>query len=266
MPSSRSVWILLILMSSWSGLGLVSGARPTTQAPITALPRQFHEDHRLLPWCINGIDEPEFKKYPWNEFVPMIQRKYFQDKVEANEVRIEIIMMFKLFTTDWWLCSIFLFRDTNMTLACGQSKYLWREQPPGVEVICIKGVISIWKQLCERSLLKVSKTIKVSKLWRYNVLKNWSIFLDVNLKYNTTEIQGLLVQANFAPYGVGIPMGDFVHPKLFNCVDCEKPVGIPIACRRRTHMHIVVSMQVHFMSYHRFFNWLYYLFYCSIHL
>lgn len=58
-------------------------SKKTTPAPITSVPVKFHENHRPIQWCVNGVDEPEFQKYPWSEFRPILQRKYY-DHFLAN--------------------------------------------------------------------------------------------------------------------------------------------------------------------------------------
>lgn len=75
------------LLFLWNIFALVGvhgqkGKKPTP-APVTSVPVKFHENHRSIQWCVNGVDEPEFQKYPWSEFKPILQRKFY-DHFLAN--------------------------------------------------------------------------------------------------------------------------------------------------------------------------------------
>ncbi|ODM97619.1 hypothetical protein Ocin01_09060 [Orchesella cincta] len=181
-----SIWALgifngILLNVEWSS----AQPPPPTRAP---LPVKFHEDHRLIQWCVNGVDEPEFDQYPFSEFKPFLQRKYYAHYKANERFGYEV---------DMWPI-----KNSEPSIGSGGTLY--------------QRAHFVFKS-------------KIRRKFEY----------DVFTAHNDTKIEGLLVQANYAPLGVGLPTGEFVHPSHFNCDDCEKPIGIPIGCRKRTYMHVV---------------------------
>lgn len=67
---------LLILLFVANGIFVEGGRKQAeTEKPI---PVKYDEGHRGIQWCVNGVDEPEFQRYPFNEFKPMLRRTYYE--------------------------------------------------------------------------------------------------------------------------------------------------------------------------------------------
>jgi len=43
---------------------------------VREIPRRHVKGYRAIPWCVNGVDEPEFRRFPLTEFQPFLSRDF----------------------------------------------------------------------------------------------------------------------------------------------------------------------------------------------
>lgn len=80
--------VVLLVLFGWSFVGVEGHDWEdlVTEESATAVPLKLEEDYREIQWCVNGVEEPEFRTYPFNEFTPLLTRRHYLP-YEANLVR-----------------------------------------------------------------------------------------------------------------------------------------------------------------------------------